>query len=149
MRDWSKINQNSIKSDRVLLKEFALDFEKTFKEKLNIGCNLCIKDAYKRLNSINSKQMKTKKNECEYKFKAMYNGSLFWKGKPVRSGEMTDKLAKDLIKNHPHGKGLFDSIPKKTAKKKEVQSDVKEKESTEVKNEEVTRTNKHYVKETK
>lgn len=142
MRDWYKINENSIKSDRVLLKEFALDFEKTFKEKLSIGCSLCIKDAYKRLNSINSKQMKTKKNECEYKFKAMYNGSLFWKGKPVRSGEMTDKLAKDLIKNHPHGKGLFDSIPKKTAKKKE-------KESTEVKNEEVATTNKQDVKETK
>jgi hypothetical protein len=110
MREWKNINKGSILNDRVLLLEFSNDYEKTFNQKLNVGCKLCINDAYKRLISKTNTNMKSKTNECEYKLKGIYNGSIY-KSNPLRRDEMTDDLAQDLIKNHKLGIKLFESIP--------------------------------------
>ena len=74
---------------------------------------MCINDAYKRLISYTNN--KTMAEESNYKLKLKYQGA-FWKGKPLQNGSMTDKLAKDLIKNHPKGEGLFSVLPKEEVK---------------------------------
>lgn len=51
--------------------------------------------------------------QCDYRLKAKYNGiQLGTNGRPIRNGEMNNKIAKELLENHPHGKELFDVMPK-------------------------------------
>ncbi len=113
MRDWSKVKEASITQDRGLLLEFAKAYQSAFNTKLNVGCGMCITDAYKRLKSY--KNRIEMKQESKYKLKLKYQGA-FWKGRPLQNGSMTEEIAKDLIKNHPKGEGLFAVLPKKEVK---------------------------------
>jgi hypothetical protein len=47
----------------------------------------------------------------KYRLKAKYDGIL-----GVKNSEMTDKKAKELIKTHPRGEGLFAEIPQRKPK---------------------------------
>lgn len=108
---WIDVDIGSIVKNRALFKQFILDYERHF-GKLNIGCNLCIKDAHRKLvKKLNSRNMETPK----YRLKKKYEGT-FWKGNPIRNGDLTEQVAKDLIANHPAGKLLFDILPKEDIK---------------------------------
>jgi len=125
MREWSKINKTSILNDRGLLLEFSRDFLNAFKKPLNVGCKMCINDAYKRLINFKSSVKMEVKKKTEYILRKCFVGSLTWKGSYIFNETLTDKVAKDLVKNHPHGAKLFDFIPK--AVKKVVKTkDIKE-----------------------
>jgi len=131
MRKWSEINKQSIVNNKLLLLEFYKDFEKIFNSKINIGCKLCIIDAYNRLISKTEIKM-SKKTEvkCKYLLHKKYTGSIIWKSTPLRRDEMTDELAIDLIENHPRGKKLFEIIPNDDTIQKAIEANklAKEKE---------------------
>ena len=61
-----------------------------------------------------------------YKLKPMYNGirfGAFGSNKFANNENLTDEMAKKLIKDHPKGEGLFLTIPKepkKEAPKKDI-----------------------------
>lgn len=51
--------------------------------------------------------------KCDYVLKLKYNGiQLGTNGRPIRNGEITNAIGKQLIKEHPHGLALFDKYPK-------------------------------------
>lgn len=56
----------------------------------------------------------SKKGTSNYRLKAKFNGiqAAFGSTKIISNDNLTDEIAKDLIKNHPHGEKLFDVIPK-------------------------------------
>lgn len=106
MRDWGKVNRGSIVNDRALLLEFSNDYAKHF-GRLNIGCKKCIAEAFRKLINLKTNNMKT---ECNYLLKKKYEG-VFFEGKPIRNGDLTDKLSERLLKKHPAGASLFEIIP--------------------------------------
>lgn len=106
-----------------LLLNFLRDYKKHFNTgKLNPSCSSCRLEYWRNyINLFKNKEMEKSK----YILKLKYNGiNLGATGQPIRNGEMTDKQAEELIKNHPKGKDLFDFIPepkiKPKAKKKTV-----------------------------
>jgi len=116
VRTWVNYKPFEIFDSKLLTISFANDFFHLFGEKLNVGCRKCLEASYKRMINFNFKEMK-KDNDCEYLLKSKYEG-IFWKGNPIRNGDLTDKVAKDLLKNHKAGKDLFEKIPVEKAKPK-------------------------------
>lgn len=58
------------------------------------------------------KKIISEMTDSGYRLKKMYNGI-----RGVYNESITVKQAKDLIKNHPRGEGLFDVIPEKKERK--------------------------------
>lgn len=91
-----------------LFTQFLKEYRAEFGVKINPNCSSC-RDTYWR-NYLNLFKM-TKKT-ANYVLKAKYNGiQLGFGGQPLRNGEITDAQAKELIKIHPKGVGLFEKIP--------------------------------------
>jgi len=88
---------------------FLQDYYKKFKptEPIFAGCNKCLNDyIYKYKNTP------IMENTSNYKLKPMFEGiTLFGTGLVITNATITDKIAKQLLKEHPHGKELFESIP--------------------------------------
>lgn len=88
---------------------FLHDYTKLFKPTgpLYAGCKKCLH------NYINEfKNNKPMENTCNYKLLPMFEGiTLFGTGLVITNKNITDKIAKQLIKEHPHGVNLFDIIP--------------------------------------
>lgn len=102
-----------------LLSQFLNDYRKQFGTgKLNPSCSSC-RDTYWN-NYENLFKMK-ETVQCDYVLKTKYNGiQLGVNGQPVRNGEMTNKIAKELLDKHPRGALLFDVIPEAKPKKAPV-----------------------------
>lgn len=109
-----------------LLVNFLKDYSKQFHTgKLTPSCGSCRATYWN--NYLNLFKMNKEKVECDYKLHAKYNGiRLTINGNPIRNGEMTNEIAKQLLEKHPHGANLFEVIPKEEPKK-EVKAPVKKK----------------------
>ena len=107
VKDWSELGFSEIYDNRTNKINFAVDFRKVYGEKLNVGCRKCIREAYKRI--INDKSNKFKTMGKVFKLKKKYEG-VFYKGKPIRNGDLSNKVANDLLKNHKAGADLFETI---------------------------------------
>ena len=105
------------KSKGGLLFEFLTEYKKEFNTgSLNPSCKICRKEYWTNYQNLFKMSDEIK---SEYILKAKYNGiQLGVNGQPIRNGEMTDKIAKELIKKHPHGKNLFSFIPEPKVIKK-------------------------------
>lgn len=125
MRDWSKIDKVVIfkgtdENGNRYLSQFLKDYQQlTGAKELNVGCGNCLEDYYKKY--IQNFSTMSKKNKSGYVLKAKYDGIPLKFGSRtfVSNRNMTDQLAKELIKNHPKGEDLFDAIPEATTKKTE------------------------------
>lgn len=111
---WDKYNQGAIFRDKSrggLLEKFLKDYKEHFGGSINPSCPKCLEKYY--TNYINKYIMSKSEVKCDYVLKQKYNGiQLGFGGRPVRNGEMTNEVAKDLIENHPHGEMLFDVFPR-------------------------------------
>lgn len=91
-----------------------IQFLKEYKVKfgggvLNVDCSRCRAEYWN--NYINSFKMK-EPVKCDYELHKKYNGiQLGTNGQPIRNGEMTNEIAKELLDKHPHGAKLFSVIP--------------------------------------
>ena len=66
--------------------------------------------------------------KCDYVLHAKYNGiQLGRNGQPIRNGEMTNKIAKELLEKHPRGAALFSKMP-------EIKEETPEPKKVEVEN---------------
>lgn len=110
VKNWNKLNKFEVFENRVLLTRFAKEYEGIFGERINVGCRRCLNEAYQKIINYKNKDME-KVNDCDYLLKAKYEGT-FWKGNPIRNGDLTNKVGNDLLKNHKAGALLFERIPK-------------------------------------
>lgn len=110
-----------------LLVSFAIAYREETGKKLSVNCGKCIATAYNEMTKKYSETMATKQVQCDWELHFKYNGiQLGANGQPVRNGEMTNKVAKELHDKHPHGAKLFCKIPEVKAKKKPVTKKKKE-----------------------
>ena len=116
----SKINWEEFSIDQIMrekdangnryLQLFLIDYSQKFDIQLgdlNAGCPNCIADYYKKFNT------KIMKNSCkDYKLKAKYEGIQLEFGSSfhVTNANLTDEIAKSLLKNHPAGENLFEKF---------------------------------------
>ena len=105
-----------------LLVSFAIAYQKETGKRLNVNCGKCMATAYNQMTKKYSETMAKEPVQCDYELHFKYNGiQLGVNGDPIRNGEMTNAIAKKLLKEHPHGAKLFSKIPtekpKKSAKK--------------------------------
>jgi hypothetical protein len=111
--DWRKYDANFVRTQTVdgqrLVLIFANDFKNKFNREICVTCESNFKADFEKY--INN--METKKSE--YKLKAKYDGISLGFGKKGRlsNDNMNDNDARYLIKNHPRGEELFESLPKK------------------------------------
>lgn len=121
MKDLIKQSKEAIfrdKSKGGLLVSFAIAYQQETGKKLNVNCGKCMTVAYNEMINKYTENMSTKIVECDYELHAKYNGiQLGVNGDPIRNGEMTNAIAKKLLKEHPHGAKLFSKIPKEEPKK--------------------------------
>ena len=106
--DWIDIDRHSILNDRVLMQAFVDDYRKLFNQNLEVGCRACIDNAYNRITNYKNIKMA---NKSGYVLKEKYSGTI-WKGRPIRNGDLSEELGKELLENHPARHNLFDSLPK-------------------------------------
>lgn len=95
------------------LSQFLRDYKEAFgKEEINAGCPKCLDSYYTKFTKHLSKM--GEKINSTYRLKAKYNGiSLgFGSNVIVSNRNITDDLAEQLLKNHPRGKELFETMPK-------------------------------------
>ena len=120
---WSNYTADQVRTQSKDGVRLAVLFNKEFKKKFNRDvCLTCTKDF---ANDFKKYIMATEKKAEQPKFvlKKKFNGiSLgFGKGRAF-NGSMTDKQAKDLAKNHPKGKDLFDVFTEEKPKAKKTQA---------------------------
>jgi len=98
------------------LQYFLRDYTEKFKTAVSAGCRKCLNSYY--TNYINS--LKMKENKCQYRLKSKYEGIGLPSKKHIRvnNGNITDALAKELLKHHPAGEKLFAFIPEEPKKVK-------------------------------
>jgi hypothetical protein len=123
MNNWGDYDKQTIWADKKrggLLVSFLTDYREMFNQQVNASCKKCFENYYN--NYLNSTgQMEIKKNECDYELLAKYNGmQIGHGGRPIRNGEMTNKIAKELLEWHPLGEGLFKVTPLKTRHAEEL-----------------------------
>ena len=113
---YKKYGQKAVFTDTSrngLLVNFNREYKEKFGKNINISCLKCRQEAWD--NYLKLFEMSKSGN---YKLKGIYNGiQISFGGKPLRNGEFTDKEAKELIKTHPLGEGLFEVLPKEEPKK--------------------------------
>lgn len=122
MTDWLTIDKKTIfegkdKNGNRYLTEFLKDYKEKYNpQEINAGCSRCLNDYYKKIIKFYSAMAKqeTKKAKAKSKFvlKPMFNGIplKFGSRTLVSNSNLTDELAKELIKNHPRGEALFSSL---------------------------------------
>lgn len=125
MIDWLKLDKVVIftgkdENGNRYLTQFLSEYKKVFNlNEVNAGCKRCLDDYY--LKYTKHLHMGTVKEDLGYILKAKYNGIPLAFGSPVlvTNGNITEKYAKQLLKNHARGKDLFEVIPevKKVIKK--------------------------------
>ncbi len=117
--DWTKIDKVTIfngkdENGNRYLSQFLRDYQETFHpDIINAGCDRCLEDYYQKF--IKYLSTMSKKEITGYKLKEKYNGIPLEFGSPVyvSNANLTDELAKKLLKKHPAGVELFDVIPEK------------------------------------
>lgn len=133
MRDWTKYDKQSIFNDKKkggLLVSFLTEYKEHFKlNTVNASCAKCFNSYYENyLNSLPMAKEIKEKVECDYVLHKKYNGiQLGTNGRPIRNGEMTNEVAEQLLKEHPHGAKLFEIMPEQL-KKKETSENKEESE---------------------
>jgi hypothetical protein len=112
---WLKYDIATIYADK-RVGGLLISFLKEYKAYFNLtsvcaSCSGNFKTYYQNyLNITKQENMETKK--CDYELLAKYNGiQLGANGQPIRNGEMTNEIAKELLEKHPHGAKLFSVIP--------------------------------------
>ena len=123
MQDWLNIGKAAIfrdKSKNGLLFSFLKEYKEEFGGSINPNCGGCRAEYWDKY--LKSLKMEVK-NEHGFTLKLKYNG-IFLDSKPYRNADLTEAGAIKLIENHPHGKDLFESIPKSYYKVKEVVVDI-------------------------
>lgn len=112
MRDWLKYDKGAIfrdKSKNGLLFQFLQEYKEEFGGSVNAGCHKCLERYYN--NYVNSTIMSTAV-KCDWTLHLKYNGmQIGANGQPIRNGEMTNKIAKELHDWHPNGDSLFSKMP--------------------------------------
>lgn len=97
------------KSKGGLFSSFLKEYRQKFGVSVTPSCNKCLTTYWN--NYLNLFVM-TQEIKCDYRLKAKYNGiQLGANGQPIRNGEMTNEIAKELLEKHPAGELLFDEIP--------------------------------------
>lgn len=113
--EWLKIGRGSIfadKSKNGLLFSFLKEYKIQFKVSVTPSCRKCLDLYWLNYEQLKTTKMEVKKAECNYVLKAKYNGiQLGVNGDPIRNGEMTNEIAKELLEKHPRGEQLFSFIP--------------------------------------
>lgn len=127
MIDWRKLDKETIlngndENGNRYLNQFLKDYQETFHpDTINAGCSKCLDGYYSKL----MKHLNTmgEVEKTQYKLKAKYNGIPLEFGSSVHvsNANLTDALAKKLIKNHPKGKELFEVVPEEVVKEKKTQ----------------------------
>lgn len=96
-----KYTPKEIYSNKILLKEFLYFYQSLTNEKnLNASCEKCIKDYYHKI--INKMETINK----DYILKSKYQG-IFVDGVYLTNGNLTNDLAKKLLKNKKAQPSLF------------------------------------------
>lgn len=104
-----------------LLVSFAVAYQKETGKRLNVNCGKCITTAYNEMTNKFSEKMAKEPVQCDYELHFKYNGiQLGTNGDPIRNGEMTNAMARKLLKEHPHGAKLFKVIPEEKPKTKKA-----------------------------
>ena len=117
MRDWRKIDKTAIfkgndENGNRYLSQFLKEYQETFHPDLiNAGCERCLEDYYR--NTIKHLSTMSKSKNSGYKLKAKYEGIQLEFGSRVHvfNSSLTDEIAEKLIKKHPAGKDLFETVP--------------------------------------
>jgi hypothetical protein len=112
----------SLEHAKANLVEFLKDYSQTFNENnLNPSCEKCLERYFNNFKNLNKME-----NTCKYKLHAKYNGIQLDFGSNifVTNDNITDKLAKELIKNK--GTHLFAEIPEPQEKAEKKQTSKKE-----------------------
>ena len=113
------------KSKGGLLVKFTIAYNKETNTVLNIDCPSCFAQAFKAMELKYKKPMK-QGVKCEWQLYKKYNGmQMGANGDPIRNGEMTNAVAKELHDWHPDGDSLFEIMPtqKETIKDREVKAE--------------------------
>ncbi|SOC79821.1 hypothetical protein SAMN06296241_1358 [Salinimicrobium sediminis] len=116
--DWREIDKAAIftgkdENGNRYLSQFLKDYKDTFHpDMINAGCSKCLEDYYQKFIKHLS-TMSKKDTNSGYKLRAKYNGIPLEFGSPVQvsNANLTDELAQKLLKNHPAGEDLFETIP--------------------------------------
>lgn len=109
------------KSKNGLFVNFLKDYAKHFKINPTAGCNKCLNKYW--LNYLNLFVMENKV-QCDYELRKKYNGiQIGVNGNPIRNGEMTNEIAKELLEKHPRGADLFSKMPEPKEKKETTEED--------------------------
>lgn len=124
MRKWVEIDMDVIfdgndEDGNRYRTQFLKDYRDIFQpEEINAGCRRCLKDYYFKLIKFQETMSKDKK-KSGYVLKLKYQGIPLKFGSRifVTNANMTDKIGKELLKNHPRGAMLFDKIPETKPKK--------------------------------
>jgi len=123
MKNIIKNSKGTILQDKKkggLLVSFAIAYLKETGKQVNVNCGKCITSAYNEMTKKYLEPMKKSTVKCDWELHFKYNGiQLGANGQPIRNGEMTNEIAKELHDKHPHGAKLFSVMPKvkKSAKK--------------------------------
>jgi len=118
MQNWLEYSKESIFRDTAkggLLFLFLKDYQKEFGIKPIASCRKCLNSYWN--NYLNLYKMENTV-KCDYELHKKYNGiQLGVNGNPIRNGEMTNEVAKELLEKHPRGEMLFSKLPKEDPKK--------------------------------
>lgn len=118
--DWLSIDKETIFSGKDengnrYLSRFLSDYKKAFNpDIINAGCLKCLNSYYEKLTkNLQMAKQEISQENSGYVLKTKYNGIPLKFGSRVLvfNNTITDKIAKELIKNHPKGKDLFIKIP--------------------------------------
>ena len=130
MKNIIKNSKESIfrdKSKGGLLVHFTIAYNKETNTVLDINCPLCFNQAYKRMELKYKKKMETNV-KCDWKLHEKYNGiNIGTNGDPIRNGEMTNDVAKELHDWHPNGDSLFEIMPTHNVTVKQREEEEKKK----------------------
>lgn len=117
-----KLGKQQVFRNKVVLLSFLKEYKQYFKTgNLTPSCSSC---KTKYWNNYTNLFIMKEKTECDYILHQKYNGiQLGTNGQPIRNGEMTNEIGKELLENHPRGKDLFSKIPVKKQRRKRVKKD--------------------------
>ena len=111
-----KLGYTHVFRNKAVLSSFLIEYKKYFHTgNLNPSCSSCRSDYWSKYTKL-FEMKKTVK--CDYELHSKYNGiNLGVNGRPIRNGEMTNEIAKELLDKHPRGSLLFSKIPVKKTRK--------------------------------
>jgi len=112
MRNWAKYDINQVRNSAQLWAEFRADYLQKYGEVISLDCKQRYISKFQKF----IKDMKVVKKEHGFVLKEKYSG-IRYKGKLYRNGDLTEKQALYLLKNHPAKEQLFDKMPKETKRK--------------------------------